>query len=210
MKKKISSFALITLALIIALNIAFSCAAVRYYTYAVNEDFSSRGAFLAPGDVNGDKNFSSSDISLLRNILLGKGDSDYSDVTGEGLTDIKDLVRAKTNILATFVSGGNMNLNGNSVYSGNFATKLNTGVTYKITCRYKANSAVNVKISGLDSEKSFSLASAGSFTTVTENFTTPFAINNPENVKLRIVGAATVDSFKIEQINSDNEYNVGS
>ena len=213
MKNKLLGLAIIVLVMIFALNVAFSCSAARYYTYAVNEDFAQSTAFLTPGDVDGNGHIAGNDLVTLRNILLGKGESAYADVTGDDNTDIKDFVRAKFNALDTFdfVSGGSMNLNGSSAYGGEFITRLNPGASYRLTCRYSSTSAVKVKINGVGDAKVYTLDStSGAVTTVTKNFTTPKTLNDPEGINLQIIGRATVDSFKIEQLNTDNEYNVGS
>ena len=212
MKKIISRFSTITLIMVIAASLAFPCSALRYYTYAVEESFASQGAFLAPGDVDGDGTLAASDLTQLSQVLLGIEVSDcvYTDVNGDTAINIIDLIRAKKNAAVDFVSEGAMNLNGKSTYSAEFASRMSPGASYQVICRYKSNSAVSVKLNGIGSAKDYTLAStSGSYTTVTNNFTTPQTMSGSGTVTLEINGTATVDSFEIKRVNADNEYNIG-
>ena len=213
MKNKAFRFTVFCFIVAFGMNFAFPCSAARYATFAVDEDFSSSAQckFLEPGDMNANGSVNASDLAQLCQVLLCDTQNMYSDVNGDLQVDILDLIRAKKNSLHDFLNDGSMNLNGNSIYNGDFIASLRSGVTYQIRCKYKSTSAVTVRISGLGTEKVFTLASTnGEWATVTNNFNTPLTIANHTGIELQVIGTALVDDFEVKQLNTDNEYNINS
>lgn len=209
--KKIFRFAISCLAIVLAFNVTFSCAAARYYTYAVNESFNSaKTEFLTPGDIDADGKLNADDLIQTKKFLLTNQSNTYADANGDGDFDILDLIRSKKNTFDMFVENGVMNLNGKSIFKGEFVSKLNTGVSYQLNCKYKSDSDVLVKIRGIGEDKEITLSStSGAYLDFTNEFTTPFVINGTEEIELEVIGIATIDTFEVKQLNADNEYNIG-
>jgi len=213
MKNKAFRFTVLCFLIAFGMNFAFPCSAARYATFAVDEDFSAAAEcdFLEPGDMNADGSLNAADLTALCQVLLNDTQHSYSDVNGDRQTNVLDLIRAKKNSVSVFVNDGSMNLNGNSIYNGEFISALRTGVTYQIRCRYRSTSAVTVLVNGLGQEKVFTLASTdGEWATVTNNFNTSLTIASHTGIELQVIGVASVDDFEIKQLNTDNEYNINS
>ena len=197
--KKIISLSLATAFCIIC---TLSVSATQYVEKVVNEDFSlkSECLFLAPGD----------DLVSLRKMFLNDNSakSIYSDVNGDEMVDIRDLVRLKKNIANNFefIDNGVMLLNGNSAYKGDFISVMGTGAEYELEYTYKSNSPIKVKINGLGEEITYESDASADYITVTQTFKTPLKITKSNDIELQIIGVGSIKNFKVTRINMDNEH----
>lgn len=184
--------------------------AAEYVKDVVSEDYASleKSSFLAPGDFNADGKVSAVDIAQLRVFFLkGTEEPMNSDVNGDGYVDLRDIVRQKKNSvnIPEFISEGAMQLNGNSVYSGEFLSLLGTGATYEISYSYKSETPIKVVINGLGDEIVYESEVALDIVSVTHTFKTPLSITDLSDVELQIIGSGTIEDFSITRVNMDNE-----
>lgn len=221
--KKCKKIAVLGMALALLISGAVNVSAAKYVATVVEEDFASAAAskFVAPGDMNADGSLNADDASTLRKQLISaqgtgsydavvsaKGEaSKYSDINGDGIVDIRDLVRQKKNTVANrqFISGGTMTVNGNCAYGGDFLSAMGTGATYVVSYAYKSDAPIKVVISGMGEDVVYENAASSTLTTVTEILKTPLAFDANGGVELKIVGTGTVDNFVVTRINMDNE-----
>ena len=221
MKKGIAVILTLSMAVIALTCGSLSVFAASTVEKVVAEDFNSASdcKFLAPGDTNADGKVSADDLVALRQLLLSdmkdnsytavykvNGNSaKYSDINGDGLVNVKDLVRQKKNSAKNFVfvDNGRMMLNGNSAFKGAFTSVLGTGTVYEISITYKSDSPIKVKLADLGEEIIFELKS--SLSQVTKTFETPITIEDAENIEFQIIGVATIDKISVTRANMDND-----
>lgn len=195
--------------------------AAEYVENVVSEDFTSAGEFLAPGDMDANGSVNAEDAVALRELLLNnngdkaydavyaaKGaEAKYSDINGDDLVDIKDLVRQKKNLTENFVfiENGAMSLNGNSSYKGEFISVLGTGAEYEVSYTYKSDSDLLVKINGLSEEIVYENEPVADSTTVIKTFKTPLTLTETDSIELQIIGVGSVEYISVTRINMDND-----
>lgn len=221
MKKGIALILTFIMAVITLVCGSLSVCAASTVEKVIAEDFSSASdcKFLAPGDTNADGKVSADDLVVVRQLLLSdmkdnsytavykaNGNSvKYSDVNGDGLVNVKDLVRQKKNSAKNFVfvDNGIMLLNGNSAFKGAFTSVLGTGTSYEISITYKSELPIKIKMADLGEEIVFEAKS--SLSQVTKTFETPITIDNAENIDFQIIGVATIDKISVTRANMDND-----
>ena len=221
--KKISARLIVMYLVLTLLTCSMLNVSATTYVKNVVSDFTTADdcSFLAPGDLNADGRVDSVDSVELRKLLL-KGNDDtsyvavyaaneesakYSDINGDSFVNLKDLVRQKKNMVEDFkfITDGEMALNGNSAYNGEFISVLGTGASYEISYSYKSDAPVKIKINGLGDEIVYEDAAAAEMTAVTHTFKTPLSIGEVSGIELQIIGVGTVKDFTVTRINMDNE-----
>lgn len=186
------------------------------------EDFASETdcKFLAPGDMDAGGKVNAEDLAQLRQLLLSdiKNSSyadvyatlgktaKYSDVNGDELVDIRDLIRLKKNIANSneFIANGVMSLNGNSAFKGAFTGSLCENAEYEIKLIYRSDAQVTVKLADLN-EKIFFEAASEPSTEVRKTFTTPESITDADNIDFQIIGIADIEYISVTRIGVDND-----
>ena len=182
------------LALAFTLSGILCVSAAKYVSKPVAEDFEVKTNFLIPGDLDTDGNVDAQDYTELRGLILNDQTAQYSDVDGDEVTNICDLVLQDVNAKSDFVADGVMNLNGKSVYNAEIASVLNTGAEYKVT--YTTSGDVTVKLVGL---------TGAEVTTSGDTFKTPLNLSNAD-IELYVIGEGTVEDLAVTRINMDNDY----
>ena len=226
MNKNIIRILCASIALTLILNGIFTVSAKTYVTNIISGNFESADEckFLIPGDINADGYVNALDMTELKKMIMnGTGNASYqsfyssfgksakySDVNGDGLVDIRDLVRQKKNTVlnVNFIEDGTMQLNGNSAFNGDFISQLGTGASYKITYSYKSNQPVKIKLNGMGDTVTFEDAVAQEYTTVTHTFKTPLSFGNYDGIELQIIGVAKIKNFSVLRTDMDNELSV--
>lgn len=223
MKKYFKGIAVFTVVALLVICTVFSASAAKYVRDVVDCDFEgTSGAFLAPGDYDGNGAIEQADHNSLKGLILDIADevdyssvyaknteAIYSDVNGDGIIDIRDLVLQDENKSADFIADGAMVLNGNSAYKEKVLSNMGTGAEYKITYTYSANADIKVKFNGLDglladSTKTDTDDSTGAVT-VTRSIKTPLSIEKGNGIELQLVGEGEVTAFSVTRVNMDNE-----
>lgn len=220
-EKGIAAILALGLSIITLMCGSLSVLAASYVESVIAEDFSGDFdyKFLAPGDMNADGEAGADDLVILRQLLLSniKDNSytavyelnvetaKYADVNGDGLVDIRDIVRLKKNSVANslFVADGVMSLNGNSAFTGAFNSVLVTGAVYEVSLTYKSDYPITVKMADLDEEIVFDAVSK--VTTVTKTFETPETITDTEGIEFQVIGVGSVESILVTRVNIDND-----
>lgn len=213
MKKRAVKFAALCLAAAVLVISGISVSAEKYTATVISDSFSSASAceFLQPGDIDKNGSVDTTDLVFTRKSLLGVATdiaAAYFDVNGDDDSDIRDLVHQKKIIVAQsdFITSGAMQLNGNSIYSGDFVSVMGTGAEYKISLSYTSDTDIRVKINGFGEEKVFTADAASEQTTVTFNYKTPLSKSNEAGVELQIIGVGAVSDFSVTRLNMDNEF----
>ncbi len=190
------SKALKILALCLAFTFVFCGvlgASAAKYVANVIADRSDYASFVQPGDMDVNNMVDDADAGILKEILLADTSDGYSDVNGDGETNICDLVLQDSQP-DLFVDGAKINLNGKSIYKEDIGSILTTGAKYKIT--FAKTGDVKVVIKGLGSEIS---------TVATDYaFTTPLTISTTD-VELYVVGNGTIENLKLARVDMDND-----
>lgn len=194
LKTKIIKFVTLLLVFILAVGVISSVSAAKYVAKPVLEKFETQTLFLAPGDMDSNGKVDSLDFSELREMLLLDAANRFSDVNGDEITNICDLVLQNENVNKDFISGGKMNLNGKSIYNKEIKSSLNAGAEYKIT--YSATGDVKVKLEGIDG---LNVTASGN------TFKTPLNLSN-NDIELCVIGNGTIDELSIVRVNMDNDY----
>lgn len=201
MKSKALKILAICLALVFVFSAVLGVSAAKYVAnvVATSKDYVS---FVQPGDLNADKAINTADAKALKGLILQDKADTYSDVNGDAVTNICDLVLQDAQP-ETFVDGNTINLNGKSVYNTDIASVLNTGAKYKIT--FTATGDVTVKINGIND------INGAAITTDTTDyvFKTPLTISDAANAELQIIGEGEVSNFKLVRVDMDNDKAVG-
>ena len=197
MKNKALKILSICLALAVVFSCVLSVSAAKYVTNVISksEDYVS---FVQPGDMDANKKVDATDVQALKDLLLADSSDTYSDVNGDGLTNICDLVLQDVQP-DTFLSGSKITLKGKSVYGADITKVMTPGAKYKLT--YTKTGDVTVKITGI---KDYN-GNAISDKTGENYFKTP---TNLSGAKLEIVGDGTIENLKIVRVQMDNEYAV--
>lgn len=223
MKKYLKGLALVMLICVFAVCAVFGASAAKYQRDVVVCDFeSTSGAFLAPGDYDGNGVIEDIDHTALKALILdvdeqnayntvyaANKDTIYSDANGDGVIDIRDLVLQDENKEIDLVNGGALVLNGKSAYSDKVLAVMGTGAEYKIVYTYSADSSISVNINGLDglladSTKTDTDDNAGTVT-VTRNIRTPLTIEKSDGIELELIGEGEITEFSVTRVNMDNE-----
>lgn len=222
MKKVMPLFTVLLLVLTMIMC-SFGVCAEKYKSAVVSDDFTnaSKTLFLRPGDMNADKVIDAKDLPILVNILLCAESSDYSvvcssdlfgklysDTNGDNYVNILDLVKAKRNAAKTsdFVSGGVLNVDGKSVYSGSINSDFLSGVTYTVTYKYKTQTSLRVKINIQGDEEERTCSPTDSWQTVSYDVNIPQTKVSVSGFEAQIIGIGEVDNFSIVRKGSmDNE-----
>lgn len=217
MKKRITVIFALCFAVIVMLCGSLSVCAE---SYIIKEDFASAAdcLFLAPGDVDADGHVVANDLTLLKKLLLIKKSGSYadvykqngetakySDINGDGLVNVIDIVRQKKNLskILLFVDGGVMTLNGNSAFKGDFTSALSANASYDICLTYKSDTPIKVKIGDLGKEIVFD--ASAKVTTVVKSFETPATVTDEEGIDFQIIGVASIEDISVVRVNMDND-----
>ena len=197
MKNKALKILSVCLALAVVFSCILSVSAAKYVTNVISksEDYVS---FVQPGDLDADKKVDATDVKALKDLLLADGEDTYSDVNGDGLTNICDLVLQDVQP-DTFLSGSKITLNGRSVYNADITKVMTPGAKYKLT--YEKTGNVTVRIVGIKDYNGNNISDK----TGENYFKTP---KNLSGAKLEIVGDGTIENLKIVRIQMDNDYAV--
>lgn len=196
LKTKIIKFVTLLLVFILAVGVISSVSAAKYVAKPVFENFETTTLFLAPGDMDSNGKVDTLDYSELREMLLLDAANRFSDVNGDEITDICDLVLQNENINKDFISGGKMNLNGKSIYNKEIKSSLTAGAEYKVT--YSATGDVKIKLDGIDG---INITASGN------TFKTPLNLSN-NDIELCVIGNGTIDELSIVRVNMDNDFSV--
>ena len=223
MKKYFKGIVVFAVIALLVVGSMLGVSAAKYLRDVVDCDFESTGgAFLAPGDYDGNGTIEEADHNSLKSLILDTNGEDayssvyakdtdaiYSDVNGDGIIDIRDLVLQDENKGADFVTGGAMVLNGNSAYKDELFSNMGTGAEYKIVYTYKSDASVEVKLNGLDGllADSTETATDGGTgdVTVTRSIKTPLSFEKGNGIELQLVGEGEITDFSVTRVNMDNE-----
>lgn len=220
MKKLCKGLTVLVFATCFVFCTVFNTSAAKYIQNVIDYDFAeTSGAFLAPGDYDGNGKIEETDAASLRKAILTseidntydtvfEKDSDavYSDVNGDGTVDIRDLVLQDENKSAKLVADGVMILNGNSAYGDGLFENLGTGAEYQIKYSYNEGDNVVVRLNGLDNllKDETNSQTEADVVTVTRNIKTPFTIDEQTGIELQIIGEGEIKDFSFTRINMDN------
>lgn len=197
MKNKTLKILSVCLALAVVFSCVLSVSAAKYVTNVItkSEDYVS---FVQPGDLDANKKVEKADALALKDLLLKDNANTYSDVNGDGKTNVCDLV-LQSEQPDTFLSGSKITLKGRSVYNADITKVMNPGAKYKLT--FTKTGDVTVKISGVK---------AYNGTDIKTNdeeyfFKTP---KNLSGATLEIVGDGTIENLKLVRIQMDNDVSI--
>ena len=199
MKNKTLKILSLCLAFAVVLSCVLSVSAAKYATTVISksEDYVS---FVQPGDIDANNKVDSSDSQALKDLLLADSSDTYSDVNGDGLTNICDLVLQDLQP-DTFLSGSKITLNGRSVYNKDITKVMTPGAKYKLT--YTKTGDITVKITGVKDYNGNNISDK----TGENYFKTP---TNLSGAKLEIIGDGTIENLKIVRIDMDNDVSVSN
>lgn len=222
MKKYLKGLALVMLICVFAVCAVFGASAAKYQRDVVACDFeSTSGAFLAPGDYDGNGVIEDIDHTALKALILdvdeqnayntvyaADKDTIYSDANGDGVIDIRDLVLQDENKGNDLVNEGALVLNGKSAYSDKVLAVMGTGAEYEIKYTYITETSLKAELNGVELLADKTETSTDEVTgaiTVTRSIKTPFSLDNGKGIELLLVGEGKVEDISVTRVNMDNE-----
>lgn len=174
----------------------------------LSEKFTDPVSFVAMGDLNCDGSLASSDLVMLRKILLGTSNegSRYADSTTDNKVNLKDLVRLKKDIAAlkkpAFIENGVLNLNGTAYYNGELVSLLKANTEYQISYNVESEKGITITVSGAKNGDAVYNSGTGSkyFSHILK---TGDSLTVNSGLELSVSGVGKIDNIIINEI-TDN------
>ena len=155
MKGKVKRLLAISFALVLLASSSLSSAAAG--NTVISENFNNSVSFLAMGDLDSDGSLASSDLVMLKKILLGIANAGikYADATADNQVNVIDLVHLKKDIAAhkrpAAIENGELNLNGTAYYNGELVSRLKANTQYQISYNVESQQGITVTVKGAKS-----------------------------------------------------------
>ena len=169
----------------------------------VSEDFTKGVSFVAAGDLNADGSLNTSDLVMLRKVLLGqKGvESKYADSNSDNRVNIIDLVHLKKDIAAlkrpVIIEDGVLKLNGTAYFTGEVVSLLKPDTEYQISYDVITETGIKLSVKGA-AEKSYDSGTGSkSFSHILK---TGKSLTVNSGLELCLSGEGTIDNIVISEI----------
>lgn len=199
---------------LLAIGFAFTLLATSSLSSAaaentvVSENFTDSVSFVAMGDLNCDGSLASSDLVMLRKILLGKSNEGirYADPTTDNDVTLKDLVRLKKDIAAlkkpASIENGVLKLDGTAYYTGELVSLLKANTEYQISYNVESEKGITITVSGAKNGDAVYNSGTGSkyFSHILK---TGDSLTANSGLELSVSGVGEIDNIIINEI-TDN------
>lgn len=169
----------------------------------VSEDFTDGISFVALGDLDTDGKLASSDLAMLRNILLKKDGvaSKYADSNADGSVTLKDLVRLKKDTAAlkkpVVIEDGVLKLNGTAYFTEEVVSKLKADTEYQISYDVISENGISLAVNGATKKVYNSGKGTKSFSHILK---TGDSLTANSGLELSLTGIGTIDNIVISEI----------
>lgn len=169
----------------------------------ISEDFSDGIPFVALGDLDADGKLASSDLTMLRQILLSIDGvaSKYADSNADGSVNVKDIVRLKKDIAAlknpAVIEDGVLKLNGKAYFANELVSLLKTDTEYQITYDVISEEGITIAVNGATEKVYTSGKGAKSFSHILK---TGDSLTANSGLELSLSGVGTIDNIVISEI----------
>lgn len=169
----------------------------------VSEDFTDGISFVALGDLDTDGKLASSDLTMLRQILLNKDGvaSKYADSNADGSVTLKDLVRLKKDTAAlkkpAVIEDGVLKLNGTAYFADELVSLLKTDTEYQISYDVVSENGITLSVKGATEKVYNSGKGTKSFSHILK---TGDSLTVNSGLELSLSGVGTIDNIVISEI----------
>lgn len=204
MKGKIKILLATSFAFTLLVSSALSTSAAK--NDVIKADFESASSFTALGDLDNDTNLASSDLVLLRKILIKDATEGKkaANVNLDQKVDLKDLVRLKKDIAAAkkpaYVKDGALILDGAAVYNGELVSLLKPNTEYQVSYTFTSDTGVNVTFKGADVSDATFNSKSGKSKYFSHILKTGEELTENNGYELILSGKGTIDNIVVTEI----------
>lgn len=171
----------------------------------ISVDFGNSRSFAALGDLDVDGKLASSDLTLLRKILLKTSDEGekYANVNGDEKINIRDLVRLKKDIAddkkPAAVVDGALELNGTAYYTDELVSLMKPNTEYQITYKVASENGIEISVKGAKADTVVYNSGKGT-KTFSHILKTGETLTPDSGLELALSGVGTIDEITVNEI----------